>query len=106
MKPLLLLALSLIPLHALAFDPNCDPNLQDRIDQATQPLRDAMNNPNPVSSPAPTGPAYVCIARDAKGRSFRGSFASQDVSRAKAYAVRACSAWFNKGCRVVSCAKR
>jgi hypothetical protein len=105
MKAFLLL-LTLLPIQAMAFDPSSDPNIQDRIEQATQPMRDAMNNPAYDSSPARTAPAYVCLARDAKGRSFRSAFASPDLNRAKAYAVGSCSAWFNKGCRVVSCAKR
>jgi hypothetical protein len=101
MKIALLLAL-LTPMVALA---DVDPNIQDRIDQATQPLRDGFNNPN-LGKPESHGVGFVCYAKDAQGRTFASTWIASTLDLAKQYAMNRCSFFWNPGCRLIKCGKQ
>ena len=102
----LLLALALLPTLALA---DVDPNIQQRIDDATQNTPGgARYQPGfPDYGAAPRhGVGYSCYAKDAQGRLFQSTWVAGSLDLAKQYALRRCGFFWNKGCRLVKCGKQ
>ncbi|MGZ3653316.1 MAG: hypothetical protein ACXVB9_01245 [Bdellovibrionota bacterium] len=97
---LALFCLALLPTLAFA---DVDPNIQDRIDQATQPMRDGFNSPTPAPQ---HGVGFVCYAKDAQGRVFESTWIAGSLDLAKQYALNRCTFFWNKGCRLTKCGKQ
>lgn len=94
----------LLPMISFA---EVDPNIQDRIGDATcqlNPLCSGFNQPPQYDHPRTQQWTYYCQARDYGRRMVQGN-ESASLRQAQKQALRACQTMSGRSCRLVQCYK-